>query len=87
MKAVTRYETADGASFETEAEAEAHELELGDANRVEAWLDETCPGDETVVSSRERSRRRNVVVEFLAWERGRAADEAARIEREAEADA
>ena len=70
MKAVTRYETADGQSFETEDEAEAHEAELEDASRVETWLDETLT---TAANARERSRRHNIVIAFLAWER--AADE------------
>ncbi len=66
-----RYQTADGEWFDTRKDAEEHLKLIEDFQVVERWLDDTAGHGDEVLHPRERSKRRNIVRDFLRWSRER----------------
>lgn len=80
MKKVEKWEASDGAEFDSELECGAHEAAIIDGEEVGEWiahcteqlLQRGCGDGLTRGERMALSAKRNAVMAFIAWQRGRA---------------
>ena len=74
VKKVEKWIASDGAEFDSELECGAHEAAIIDGEQVGEWIASLTVGINPLTRGERMalSAKRNAVMAFLAWQRGRA---------------